>query len=55
MSTGSNSILVFSPVFDDDYLDKILQHLQAKQLEAPMMCASPDFTQHDEAARMAGD
>jgi len=43
----------FFTSFDDDYLDKILQHLQAKQLEAPMMCASPDFTQHDEAARMA--
>ena len=34
----------FFTSFDDDYLDKILQHLKSKNLEAPMMCASPDFT-----------
>jgi sugar phosphate isomerase/epimerase len=39
--------------FEPDYLDQIRQHLQAKNLEAPMMCASPDFTQHDAAARAA--
>ena len=43
----------FFTSFDDDYLDKILQHLKSKNLEAPMMCASPDFTQHDAAARAA--
>lgn len=43
----------FFTSFDDDYLDKILQHLKSKNLEAPMMCASPDFTQHDPAAREA--
>ena len=43
----------FFTSFDDDYLDKILQHLKSKNLEAPMMCASPDFTQHDAAAREA--
>jgi sugar phosphate isomerase/epimerase len=39
--------------FEPDYLDQIRQHLAAKNLEAPMMCASPDFTQHDPAARAA--
>ena len=39
--------------FEPDYLDQIRQHLQAKNLEAPMMCASPDFTQHDATARAA--
>ncbi|MEY4166752.1 MAG: sugar phosphate isomerase/epimerase family protein [Blastocatellia bacterium] len=43
----------FFTSFDDDYLDQVLQHLRSKNLEAPMMCASPDFTQHDEAAREA--
>ncbi len=43
----------FFTSFDDDYLDKILQHLKSKNLEAPMMCASPDFTQHDATARAA--
>lgn len=43
----------FFTSFDDDYLDKIIQHLKSKNLEAPMMCASPDFTQHDAAAREA--
>ncbi|MFN9741764.1 MAG: sugar phosphate isomerase/epimerase family protein [Acidobacteriota bacterium] len=43
----------FFTSFDDDYLDKILQHLKSKNLEAPMMCASPDFTQHDAAVRAA--
>jgi sugar phosphate isomerase/epimerase len=41
----------FFSSFDDDYLDKVRQHLVAKNLEAPMMCASPDFTQNDPAAR----
>lgn len=41
----------FFSSFDDEYLDKVKQHLVAKNLEAPMMCASPDFTQNDPAAR----
>lgn len=43
----------FFASFDDDYLDKVIQHMKSKNLEAPMMCASPDFTQHDAAAREA--
>ena len=43
----------FFASFEPEYLDRIKQHLKAKNLEAPMMCASPDFTQHDPAARRA--
>ncbi len=37
--------------FEPGYLEKIRGHLKSKNLEAPMMCASPDFTQPDPAAR----
>ncbi|HVG38572.1 MAG TPA: sugar phosphate isomerase/epimerase family protein [Pyrinomonadaceae bacterium] len=37
--------------FEPEYLGRLRQHLATKNLEAPMMCASPDFTQPDEAAR----
>jgi sugar phosphate isomerase/epimerase len=43
----------FFESFEPDYLDKIKQHLKSKNLEAPMMCASPDFTQPDPADRRA--
>ncbi len=43
----------FFESLDWDYLERVKQHLKAKNLEAPMMCASPDFTQHDAAARQA--
>ncbi len=43
----------FFTSFDDDYLDKVKDHLKSRNLEAPMMCASPDFTQHDAEARAA--
>ncbi len=39
--------------FEPDYLARIKQHLTARNLEAPMMCASPDFTQPDPAMREA--
>jgi sugar phosphate isomerase/epimerase len=39
--------------FEPDYIAKIKQHADAKGLEIPMMCCSPDFTQHDPAARAA--
>ncbi len=41
----------FFESFEPDYLDKINNHLKAGKLEAPMMCASPDFTQPDRARR----
>jgi sugar phosphate isomerase/epimerase len=37
--------------FELDYIAQIKQHADAKGLEIPMMCCSPDFTQHDPAAR----
>jgi sugar phosphate isomerase/epimerase len=43
----------FFDSFDFDYLEKIKTHLKSKNLRAPMMCASPDFTQPDPAARQA--
>jgi sugar phosphate isomerase/epimerase len=43
----------FFESFEPEYLDRVKAHLDARGLEAPMMCASPDFTQHDEAARRA--
>jgi sugar phosphate isomerase/epimerase len=43
----------FFESFEPDYLDKIKQHLKASRLEAPMMCASPDFTQPEKGAREA--
>jgi sugar phosphate isomerase/epimerase len=41
----------FFESFEPDYLDRVKQHLDRHGLEAPMMCASPDFTQPDPAAR----
>lgn len=43
----------FFESFDRDYLDRIKQHLSERGLEAPMMCASPDFTIPDPEARRA--
>lgn len=43
----------FFDSFEDGYLDRIKKHLDASGLEAPMMCASPDFTQADHVARLA--
>ena len=39
--------------FEPEYLERVKNHLQDRGLEAPMMCASPDFTIPDEAAREA--
>jgi len=39
--------------FEPEYIAKVRQHAEAKGLEIPMMCCSPDFTQHDPAARAA--
>jgi len=41
----------FFESFKPDYLEKVKGHLKSKNLAAPMMCASPDFTQPDPAAR----
>jgi sugar phosphate isomerase/epimerase len=41
----------FFESFEPDYLDRIKNHLNQKQLQAPMMCASPDFTIPDSDAR----
>jgi sugar phosphate isomerase/epimerase len=41
----------FFDSFEPDYLEKVKAHLISKNLQAPMMCASPDFTQPDPAAR----
>ncbi len=37
--------------FEPEYVAQIKQHAEAKGLEIPMMCCSPDFTQHDATAR----
>lgn len=39
--------------FEPEYITQIKQYAAAKGLEIPMMCCSPDFTQHDPAARAA--
>jgi sugar phosphate isomerase/epimerase len=39
--------------FESDYIAQVKQHAASKGLEIPMMCCSPDFTQHDAAARAA--
>jgi sugar phosphate isomerase/epimerase len=41
----------FFASFEPDYVAKVKQHADAKGLEIPMMCCSPDFTQHDAAER----
>jgi sugar phosphate isomerase/epimerase len=43
----------FFESFDPAYVDRLKRHLERAGLAAPMMCASPDFTQPDEAARRA--
>ena len=37
--------------FEPAYIAQIKQHADSKGLAIPMMCCSPDFTQHDAAAR----
>jgi sugar phosphate isomerase/epimerase len=39
--------------FEPEYVAQVKQHAAAKGLAIPMMCCSPDFTQHDPAARAA--
>ena len=34
----------FFQSFEPAYLDRVIAHLERAGLEAPMMCASPDFT-----------
>ncbi|MEP7269983.1 MAG: sugar phosphate isomerase/epimerase family protein [Acidobacteriota bacterium] len=41
----------FFESFEPEYLEKLKQHLTAHGLQAPMMCASPDFTIPDPAMR----
>jgi sugar phosphate isomerase/epimerase len=43
----------FFESFEPAYLARVKAHLDRFGLEAPMMCASPDFTQPDAAARRA--
>jgi sugar phosphate isomerase/epimerase len=43
----------FFASFEPDYVQRVRQHAEAKGLVIPMMCCSPDFTQHDTAARAA--
>jgi sugar phosphate isomerase/epimerase len=43
----------FFESFEPAYLERVARHLDEAGLEAPMMCASPDFTQADAAARRA--
>src|SRR5690349_16674718 len=43
----------FFESFEPDYLERVKRHLDRFGLEAPMMCASPDFTVTDAAARRA--
>ena len=43
----------FFESFEPEYLERIKQHLAKHNLEAPMMCASPDFTIPDEGGRRA--
>jgi sugar phosphate isomerase/epimerase len=43
----------FFASFEPQYIARVRQHAEAKGLEIPMMCCSPDFTQHDASARAA--
>jgi sugar phosphate isomerase/epimerase len=43
----------FFESFEPGYLERIKKHLAEHHLEAPMMCASPDFTTPDAQARHA--
>src|SRR5688500_1864702 len=52
--TGVEGVEIYPGFFESlepDYLDRVKQHLNARNLEAPMMCASPDFTIPDPEAR----
>ena len=55
-SLGVDGVEMYPGFFESlerDYLDRVKQHLSARNLEAPMMCASPDFTIPDPEARRA--
>lgn len=41
----------FFESFEPEYLERVKKHLVQHHLEAPMMCASPDFTRPDVQAR----
>jgi sugar phosphate isomerase/epimerase len=43
----------FFESFEPPYLQRVAAHLERAGLQAPMMCASPDFTQPDPEARRA--
>jgi sugar phosphate isomerase/epimerase len=43
----------FFKSFEPEYLERVKKHLVEHRLEAPMMCASPDFTTPDVQARQA--
>lgn len=43
----------FFESFEPGYLERVKKHLAQHHLEAPMMCASPDFTTPDVHARQA--
>jgi sugar phosphate isomerase/epimerase len=43
----------FFESFESEYLKRVKMHLAEHRLEAPMMCASPDFTTRDVQARQA--
>ena len=43
----------FFESFEPSYLERVRAHLERAGLEAPMMCASPDFTQPGAEARRA--
>jgi sugar phosphate isomerase/epimerase len=43
----------FFESFAPEYLERVKKHLLKHHLEAPMMCASPDFTTPDAQARQA--
>jgi len=42
---------LFFASFDRDYLDQVRDAMRRHNLQMPMLCASPDFTQPDPAAR----
>src|SRR5262249_28520173 len=43
----------FFESFEGDYVGRVKKHLDRHRLQAPMMCASPDFTTPDTEARHA--
>ena len=43
----------FFQSFEPEYLARVKMHLAEHRLEAPMMCASPDFTRREVLARQA--